>query len=691
MKKEDNFSCLENIWFDKKENDVNFTVNVEGEQHVFTEGVSFTVPNECWWSSNKRYDFGTLQNNKKDVKVTVDNMNIEVTEHYEFFNVSSAVRMCNTVENIGEKSIELCNFTSGKLNISYDEPISIADEERFRIHYVKSGWATEAQWKEGSFIDLGMSPCRDEFTGTIARFTLRSEGSWSTGRYYPILILEDKEKNKSYFIEHEGAYTWEISIGKWGKEIVLEAGSADFHHDGWHKCLENGEKYTTTKVLLGTVNGGIEEAIKELIKAKRESSLVKTDTVPLCYNVYMGGIWGEPNDKNLVPLIDACKELGVEAFCIDAGWYRPEKDTSKYNLLGDYIPDEKRFGEMKLDGVLKYMQDSGMIPGLWFEFEATNIAMNGSKNGEAMVKRNGKIISEQRGFYDLRDEKVREHLFNAVDRVYKMGMRFIKNDYNFSTGIGIGDKDYNEENKSYISAFYGFIDELYKRYPDLIIENCGSGGMRSDNETLSHFLLQSTSDQERYYNYPTISAGSIGIMPPEKAGIWVYPYAAWGTEYWDLLNGGSPEALLEREDRKEPIVFNMVNGMLGSMYLSGRLDLMSDENKHYIKEAIEIFKKNRKFIANAYPCYPTGFGAMGRRQFVTAGLLDENKTEMKLCVWKQNAKEDTISVDLSKYTDGGAKVTLTYPADTEYSLENNVLTLTLKEEKYMARYFEIKL
>ena len=49
--------------------------------------------------------------------------------------------------------------------------------------------------------------------------------------------------------------------------------------------------------------------------------------------------------------------------------------------------------------------------------------------------------------YDFCDEAVREYLFDAVDRAYQLGMRYMKNDHNFSTAIGFGDRgDRNSRN-----------------------------------------------------------------------------------------------------------------------------------------------------------------------------------------------------------------------------------------------------
>ena len=72
--------------------------------------------------------------------------------------------------------------------------------------------------------------------------------------------------------------------------------------------------------------------------------------------------------------------------------------------------------------------------------------------------------------------------------------------------------------------FYKFIDKIISDMPDLTIENCGSGAMRCDNSTLKHFHLQSVSDQEIFTNNPSIIRGMQCCMPPEKMGIWSFPF-----------------------------------------------------------------------------------------------------------------------------------------------------------------------
>lgn len=45
-------------------------------------------------------------------------------------------------------------------------------------------------------------------------------------------------------------------------------------------------------------------------------------------------------------------------------------------------------------------------------------------------------------------------------------------------------------------AYLKWLEGVWMRYPDLIIENCSSGGLRMDYAMLSRYSIQSTSDQD---------------------------------------------------------------------------------------------------------------------------------------------------------------------------------------------------
>lgn len=326
-----------------------------------------------------------------------------------------------------------------------------------------------------------------------------------------------------------------------------------------------------------------------------------------------------------------------------------------------------------------------------------DITIINSQSGIAVTQHYAFYGEAVRQYNEIRntaeDEKL---LINATSAVfaYRLGVRYIKNDYNNSTGIGTGSfpANYNENERRRDKAVCDLIDELYKRYPDIIIENCGSGGMREDNGTLSHYHLQSTSDQEMYYNYASIAAATNALMPPEKAGNWANPYFLGEREYEEFDRGHDTERLIEKNRDGEATIFSMVNGMAGVPIMSGRIDYLDERNLVLTKEAVDCYKRIREEIPRLYAVYPTGMELIGNRSYITMGLGNEEKTRLYLFVWKVNAREEEVTIDLSRYIKEGAEATMLYPEQDDrcsFYYADAVRRLTVKMDfcKYMARVF----
>jgi alpha-galactosidase len=89
----------------------------------------------------------------------------------------------------------------------------------------------------------------------------------------------------------------------------------------------------------------------------------------------------------------------------------------------------------------------------------------------------------------------------------------------------------------YVEGHYAFWDELRRRFPDLGIDNCASGGRRIDLETLSRSLPLWPSDfldvvglpwgQGLHVGSQCIKAGLARWVPLSAGGLWSFtPYAA---------------------------------------------------------------------------------------------------------------------------------------------------------------------
>lgn len=146
----------------------------------------------------------------------------------------------------------------------------------------------------------------------------------------------------------------------------MEASSCEESIDGWNYILEPGRVYTTERAFYGVVDGVFEEAVKVLNDFKRSNSMIERKKIPLVFNDYMDWLWNTQTPELVLPLIDAAAEAGCEYFCIDGGWIYNEVG----NGLGDWLPNPEVYKEKDLKYIADKIEKKGMIPGIWFEFDA---------------------------------------------------------------------------------------------------------------------------------------------------------------------------------------------------------------------------------------------------------------------------------------------------------------------------------
>lgn len=616
---------------------------------------------------------------------------VEVTVKLEYIKGINVIAQSCTARNIGEAPLTLTKFSSVIFdNIATDESLPYYKNEDIKIHLCHNKWQGEAQWKAYSPAELGIYP------GSVhpwerASFKLHAVGSWPCANFYPITLIEDGAHGNVSFVELEGGHGWQIKLTGFGgytyPKLFVEASGCDESNGGWFVNLKPGECYTNERAFYGVVSGGLEEAAAELVAFKRADSLIKhkDNCPPVFFNDYMDCIWGSQTPDRILKLIDVAAEIGCEYFVIDGGW----ESNKKGDGLGDWVEKPASFSEISIRDLADKIKEKGMIPGIWFEFEACNAnAYGASLDENALLKRyDAPVGHDGRYFYNMTNEKVREYLKSRVREYYDMGYRFIKNDYNQNTGVGATNTyDGGSCAEGLIrnaEAFYSFIGELYAEFPDLVIENCGSGAMRDENKTLRRFALQSTSDQEVYYNNPSIIIGSSLLMPPEKAGIWSYPYPTTFLDHADFVP--DEKYMSTRADGKET-VFNTVNTLMGVFYQSGRIDCADEKNLSLIKEGIEIYKRVRKYHAESRPVYPTGLCNINERRIASLGLLSRDR--LLLAVWNIRDDESKISLDLSRYVGKKASIITNYAAEN-YGTRLDGGTLTARMTPMSATFIEI--
>lgn len=543
-------------------------------------------------------------------------------------------------------------------------------------------WLGEGRWHDTPVREL-LPVLNQELTrhDPRASHSVVSTGTWSTGRHVPLAVLDSREFNATWLfqIEQNGPWRWELGNNTHDASIAL-AGPTNLDHS-WHVTLHPGESFASVAAS-ATLAPTFRKAVGNLTAYRRAMHVEHPENAKphVIFNDYMNTIDGDPTTEKLLPLIAAAADVGCEIFVIDCGWYDDSGDW--WPSVGEWLPSKTRFpGPKGMMEVIDAIRDHGMIPGLWLEPEVVGVKspMADRLPDSAFFQRNGhRLVEQERYILDLRDPAARAHLDKVVDRlVDQYGVGYFKLDYNVSPDNGT---DYAADSAGdgllrHTRAYVDWIDGIRARHPEVILENCSSGGMREDFVQTSHFQVQSTSDQQDYRIYPTIAATAPMMMLPEQAASWAYPQS-WMTD--------------------EQTAFNINTTFLGHFFLSGYINRMSGAQLDVIRAGIQAYKDEiQPVIAGGVPFWPLGLP--GWNDPVVALGMDADERSY-VTVWGRDADEAArdVTLRLPAYEGRDIDVTPVFPVGegfetwpTAWDGERGDLHVRVPSGGYVSRTFRI--
>lgn len=552
-----------------------------------------------------------------------------------------AVQVTTTISNQGSDPVHLT-----AVSIAAAAGFPQADFSQLDLLLGRSSWMAEGRW-ERRRLDRLLVDISPEMHGEPARDCLRlgSESGWSSGHFAPVGFVEDRDTGRTigWQLEHNGGWNVELSRRSGCLGLTL-FGPTDLHQS-WLTALQPGQAFTTPPAMLLVADGGWQQAAAELTRYRRalRAAHQSHPTAPIVYNDYLNTLMADPSTEKELPLISAAAAAGVEVFCIDAGWFAD--GTSWWDGVGEWQPAPTRF-TAGLDAVLRAIRDAGMVPGLWIEPLAVGVdsPVATSLPDDAFMTRRGVRITEMRRHrLDLRSVAARAHLDEVLDRMVGYGIGYVKLDDNFSIGAG-PDLDADSPGDGLLQhsrAWAAWLENLQHRHPELVIENCASGGMTTDYAMLRTAAVQSTSDLQDMTKYPWIAAAAPLVVLPEQAANWGVP---------------QPEMSLEET------AHTLVTTLAGSCYLSGHLDRLRPEQGALVQEAVSLATCLRTGIGRRVPAWPLGLPRWGDEWTALAQLEDDADAGW-LFVWHQPCAQPSAVRLPSVAPSGYPNLTQIFPAE----------------------------
>lgn len=633
------------------------------------------------------------EENETGRRLTITQRDAEVTHVcvetvMQFYRGTSVVRVWNTVTNEGNDT-QCLEYLSSFCYTGIEKEGALSSDEKMRVRIPYNGWQKEMSVKEYRFGDVGLAQTQPGvYQRTSQVLEVTNTGNWSSKKYLPLGYVENTQAHTALFwqIEHNGS--WHYEIGDQNTHFYVCVSGPTEVQSHWFKNLALGESFTSVPVAVGVCEDSFEKAVGELTKYRRLIRRKNKDNenLPVIFNDYMNCLFGDPTTEKELPLIDAAAACGCEYFVIDAGWYAP---GSWWDSVGEWQESRERFPN-GIREVTDYIREKDMVPGVWLELEVMGIHCEKAKKAPDdwfFVRHGKRVFDRSRYQLDFRNPAVIEHVNEVIDRVVNQyGVGYIKMDYNIEPGIGteLGAESVGQGMLEHEKAYLAWLDDVFAKYPDLVIENCSSGGLRIDYALLSRYSIQSTSDQEDYRNYATIAANAPTGVTPEQGAIWSYPM---------------------RQGDKEEVIYNMINAMLSRIHQSGHLAELPAERVALVREGIDCYKKMRNDIKNALPFWPLDL-TDNRDLWACGGLQLPDKAY--LAVWKRQMdgknndrrvrsgaactdSELTVPLGSLPFAGEGIKVSCFYPEkeETAFHPEGDTLTVTF-EKPVMARLFLIE-
>lgn len=265
--------------------------------------------------------------------------------------------------------------------------------------------------------------------------------------------------------------------------------------------LDPGSDFQAPEAVLawsGTGLGGVSDALHRLFRERLARGAWRDRPRPVLLNSWEATYFDFEEDR-LLAIARSARELGVELFVLDDGWFgRRDDDTSS---LGDWTVDERKLPS-GLAVLAQRVCDLGMDFGLWIEPEMVNPR---SRLFEAhpdwAVGVPGRRRTESRNQYvlDMSRPEVVDHVAEAFTRVLSSApISYVKWDMNRTITEPWGGTLSPDRQGEFFHRFILGVYELWRRltgaFPEILFESCAGGGGRFDPGILAFAPQGWTSD-----------------------------------------------------------------------------------------------------------------------------------------------------------------------------------------------------
>lgn len=483
---------------------------------------------------------------------------------YSIYKNFPIITRSSSIINNGEKDITLERFLSFNLDIA---------QKNYDLLHLCGAWGRER--------NVTTTPINQN------KVVIDSKRGASSSNNNPFLALKEKKADefKGEYIGINLVYSGNF-IGQVEKDhydnIRVNMGINPFNFS-W--ILERGESFQAPEVVINYSDSGLNMLSQNYHKFYQNHLIRgrwKNKTRPILINNWEATYFDFNEDK-ILQIAKKAKELGVELFVLDDGWFGSRDGDS--SGLGDWWSNLDKLPS-GVEGLSQKINELGLQFGLWFEPEMVNPDSQLYKknpNWALSIPGRKSTLSRNQLTLDLGRKEVREYLYEKISKILKNSkISYIKWDMNRNmtevwSGVLEG-KRQGEVAHRYMLGVYELMERLTNEFPSILFESCAGGGNRFDPGMLYYMPQIWTSDNTDAMERLKIQYGTSIV----------YPISSMGAHVSAVPN--------HQTGRVTSIGTRANVAFFGAFGYELDLNKISSREREDVKRQIEFFKENRELL-----------------------------------------------------------------------------------------------
>ncbi len=503
-----------------------------------------------------------------------DGAGFEVEHHVLLYEATALIEQWQVIRAKGAQPIQLTRLDS----FAFELAPAAYDLLRFT-----SDWGQEFQ------------PVRaplTEATTVETRFGRSSKGA------HPYIALLGKAHVIAASIAWSGNWVFRFEPYAGGWRV-----SGGLHDWEFSKTLAPGDAVETPRVALA-FGRTLDETARQYARTGRRWWYPR-NTLSAALPVEWNHWWVyndiRINEAVFLENVAIASRLGVEVCTLDAGWFgTPDEQAADasidwYHERGDWhLVNTNRFPH-GIRPLADAVHAAGMKFGLWCEIEGLGARARLAEAHPEYVARRG---NERIGYLCMGSPEAQEWAYQTLRRlITDYACDWIKLDFNLEPGAGCDRDDHGhgagDGLYAHYRGYYRLLERLRANFPDVVLENCASGGLRIDLGILRHTHMTFLSDPDYPVHNLQVFWGATLALAPDACLHW--SYSEW-------LGENANQKFNPRDPALQPYQFDTYTrtAMLGAFGFSQKLPELPEWVTARLEHHVRLYREHvRRFVRDA--------------------------------------------------------------------------------------------